>query len=217
MGSYIHKGLLYTSCSSGLAVGNNSNHASAIVNRSIIDEMVVIPEIINGKKVTEIGENAFSYERTIKKVIILARIKIIKSRAFFSCLNLSLITIPSTCKTIEEHALDFYDPINGRPSEIADIYFEPYSQLNSIVKNALRNKITFNLYFCTKMKDEFNYLVMDGAKYLNIYAPFEMTFNNHTTNNHYETCIFKTSYKVSCHVTRKSSYITNVFLIIAYS
>lgn len=189
MNKIVDKGILYTSCDGGLSVGNNSGKASAIFDRSIVDKIVVIPEKVNQKKVLEIGKNAFTGEKTIEQVIINARIKIIKSTALFGCINLRLITIPNTCETIEAYALDFYDSANNKASEIADIFFEPNSRLKSVDNAGIRNKVTLNLYFCTKMKYGFDNIAFERVEHLNIYATFEMTFSGHSTNKHYKTCI----------------------------
>ena len=64
-------------------------------------EKVVIPEGIDGCKVTVIGRNAFADNSFIKEVVIPHGVTTIKSGAFEWCENLSSATIPASVETIE--------------------------------------------------------------------------------------------------------------------
>ncbi len=68
------------------------------------DETVTIPSYINGKKVTAIGEGAFYWNDTIKKVIIPGTVTSIGRNAFCDCEKLATVSIPDSVSTIESGA-----------------------------------------------------------------------------------------------------------------
>lgn len=71
----------------------NNEEGITITGYNGVDEVVDIPEMIDGKKVTIIGEYAFSGNSVIKKVVIPSTIKRIDKCAFFEAESLSSIKI----------------------------------------------------------------------------------------------------------------------------
>ena len=74
---------------------------------------VVIPDVIDGKKVVRIGESAFAWHREITSVVIPDSIKEIGYKAFFNCSSLMSVSIPSTVEDIGNGAFGFiekYEP-----------------------------------------------------------------------------------------------------------
>ena len=65
---------------------------------------LVIPEEINGKKVTKIGHHAFCQCTSIERVIIPDSVTEIKHYAFYDCRSLKEIIIPNSVVTIAHHA-----------------------------------------------------------------------------------------------------------------
>ena len=68
------------------------------------DENIIIPEEINGRKVTAIGSRAFANNNTIKKVDIPDGVTVIESSAFSSCSNLEQVTLSAGLKEIRAYA-----------------------------------------------------------------------------------------------------------------
>lgn len=71
------------------------------------DEKPTIPSVINGKKVTKIGENAFQDCQSIKIADIPYGIADIGRGAFFNCKNLNSLTLPDSVETIGESAFSY--------------------------------------------------------------------------------------------------------------
>ena len=69
------------------------------------DAVVVIPYKINGKKVTKLRGEAFSYCDSVKNVIIPESVTDI-SYAFYRCKNLRSVNIPSGVYEIDDHAFE---------------------------------------------------------------------------------------------------------------
>ena len=69
-------------------------------------ERVDIPAKIDGKSVTSISSNTFSWYSNFKIVTIPNSVTIISSRTFDHCTNLTSITIPDSVTSIEEWAFD---------------------------------------------------------------------------------------------------------------
>lgn len=68
---------------------------------------VTVPGTIDGKKVSAIGEDVFSFRSEIKKVVIENGVEKIGKRAFNECTNLKALSLPSSLKEIDESA--FYN------------------------------------------------------------------------------------------------------------
>lgn len=62
------------------------------------DEEIVIPSEIDGKKVTEIGENAFCNCSSLTSITIPDSVTTIGTGAFDSCTSLTSITLPDNVK-----------------------------------------------------------------------------------------------------------------------
>lgn len=61
---------------------------------------LIIPEEINGRKVTEIGEQAFYKNQRIKEVVLPETIEVLNYEAFSGCKQLSKINLPESLKII---------------------------------------------------------------------------------------------------------------------
>lgn len=61
---------------------------------------VIIPDTINGKKVTNIGDSAFENCSNIKSIIISKNITSIGDWAFYQCIAIDSITIPNSVTSI---------------------------------------------------------------------------------------------------------------------
>ena len=68
------------------------------------DINVVIPDEIDGKKVTSIGDWAFSYCENLTDITLPSKLKNIGEQAFWSCGNIKEITIPNEVETIGDGA-----------------------------------------------------------------------------------------------------------------
>ncbi len=66
------------------------------------DTEIIIPSVINGHKVTAIGEKAFDHCKNITNVVIPATVKSIGFRAFQYCTSLTEFTIPETITQMGE-------------------------------------------------------------------------------------------------------------------
>lgn len=67
------------------------------------EKVVYIPQTIDGKSVTAIGDEAFLNGATIKEIVFPTTIESIGNKAMYGCLSLVVIEIPSVC-TIGSYA-----------------------------------------------------------------------------------------------------------------
>ena len=82
---------------------NEDGDTVTITEYTGIDSKVTIPEIINGKKVTSIGEYAFC-NCSFTSITIPSSVTSIGDSAFSGCSSLTSVTIPSSVTSIGEHA-----------------------------------------------------------------------------------------------------------------
>ncbi|QQO08177.1 leucine-rich repeat protein [Breznakiella homolactica] len=72
-----------------------SGDAVTIIGCTVIDPVVVVPEQIDGKVVIAIGANAFENKNTLTEVYLPDAIREIGDYAFFTCTNLTSISLPA--------------------------------------------------------------------------------------------------------------------------
>ncbi len=118
--SYTSKGYTY--------VINDDNTATITGCDDSISGSVKLPDVIDGFKVTAIGEKAFYSNSNIQKINIPEGVKKIEKRAFDSCTYLTKVEIADSVTVIEPQAFfncDFLSDIKLPPNltEIADYLF----------------------------------------------------------------------------------------------
>lgn len=113
---------------------------------------LTIPETIDGKKVTLIGDYAFWKCREITSITIPSSVTRINDHAFSNCIGLTSITIPSNVNIIEEYA------------------FSECSELTSITISSCVESIDWSAFaYCKKLqsitvsKENQNYCDQDGV------------------------------------------------------
>ena len=79
---------------------NEDSESVTITGTSSSDSSIIIPKIINEKKVTSIGNNAFKNNTTLVNITLPETITSIGSNAFLGCTNLVEITIPNNVTSI---------------------------------------------------------------------------------------------------------------------
>ena len=94
------------------------NGTVAITKYNGSAEKVVIPQKIDGKSVTRIGDSAFEWCSNIESIAIPDNVTSIGRRAFGDCTGLTNITIPNSVIEIGWHA--FYDCANLKSITIPD-------------------------------------------------------------------------------------------------
>ena len=68
---------------------------------------IVIPELIDGKKVTVIGNGAFSGNKQLTKVVIPYGVKSIGSSSFYGCEKITEVFIPNSIKSLGKYTFCF--------------------------------------------------------------------------------------------------------------
>lgn len=77
--------------------------------------MIVVPNVINGVKITSIGSEAFTNQTQIEKIIISEGIREISNGAFSNCYSLKEVRLPSTLEDLGSNPkrADFENSINA--------------------------------------------------------------------------------------------------------
>ena len=90
----------------GLSYQINSDNVSCTITGigSCTDSNVVIPEYIDGYKVTAIGNSAFFDNQSLSSVMIPKSVIVIGNGAFVDCMSLESITFPNALTTIGSYA-----------------------------------------------------------------------------------------------------------------
>lgn len=95
---------------------------------------LVIPNRINGKKVIEIGKNAFAYNSYVKTVTIPSTVKYIGDRAFYDCENLEEVEFGTNVESIGERAFALCEGLKevNIPKKVSKIKTETFLGCHSL-------------------------------------------------------------------------------------
>lgn len=93
-------------------------------------ENVIIPEKIDGKAVSELGEEAFSYHYEIKKAVIPSSIKTIGKEVFRNCYELHSVIFSKNLRIISEEAFGCTNIAKIRiPNNVEELHWKSFSRL----------------------------------------------------------------------------------------
>ena len=162
----------------------DGNNIVKIISYNGSDENVRIPEEIDGRPVTIIGDSAFKENTNIKSVFIPDTVKAIQTSAFYRCDNLSMIsfgeksqlrtiytdafagtaiteiTIPKSCKTISDQVFSMCHELRsltllGMETNVSIDLWLPKECVVYGYKDSIAHKKLFSLYgFTFKVIDE---------------------------------------------------------------
>ena len=76
------------------------------------ESSIKIPDSINGRSVTKIGEYAFEEKQSLTEVILPNKLESIGDFAFFGCIKLKKLDIPQTVKEIGQNAVGYFEKNN---------------------------------------------------------------------------------------------------------
>ena len=108
------------------------------------DTDVVVPDTIDGKKVTSIGTRALSY-KAYKSLVIPEGVTTIGSFACMNCTALEKVTIPSTVQTIERDAFSSCKKLNNVvvPDSVTKLGDLAFNSCESLSKITLSKNLTY--------------------------------------------------------------------------
>ena len=177
------KDILYCKIGNGKAiVGNNStNFNNAAVNNIKSFEKIIIPERINGMKITEVGSGAFVDQKNLISVTIKANIKQINSYAFYFCINLKAINVPATVEFIGHSGISSTTTGYGLSQGTINIFIEYPSRLKTIGAFCFEQKENINLYYGGFLAPTIDHSLFKNANNIAVYSPEQMKFGNETT------------------------------------
>ena len=126
------------------------------VERRKLTELV-IPEKIDGKKVTKIGHHAFCQCTSIESVIIPDSVVTIEHYAFYDCRSLKEIIIPNSVKTIGHHAFSGCRSLERviLPNGIKEIEYSTFNDCAALKEIIIPSGVTrigsYAFHCCTSL------------------------------------------------------------------
>ena len=178
---YFYDQFKYCNVNGVFMLGNGTDYPhNALDNNITGPQTLIVPRSVHGMAVQEIGHRALFQCLNIKKIIIEARITVIRNEGISQMKSLEYISLPNTLTRIEDWGIHFYDPElpNYTPNNgSATIVFEPNSRLSYVGNHGISYKETLNIYFCDPV-----YPVLDPATFfrvthLHIYSMFQFSLN----------------------------------------
>lgn len=128
---YILENVTFGAAFDTSSIGDNE---ISIDGLNISNQNLKIPNYINGKKVTQIGESAFLNCTSLRMIKFddESNLKIISNQAFMNCTSLSTIRLPASVEEIKNSAFFGCSNLNK-------VTFEENSELSTIGANAFRD------------------------------------------------------------------------------
>ena len=203
-------------------VGDNSTKdADGITDTSYSGE-IEIKEKINGIKVLEIAQYAFTSCINIKKVYIYAKLRSINKRAFCYCTGLEYLNIPDTVTNIGEATLYFGDPHGVLIDSSIIVEFNPRKRRGFFIdENCFSCRTTVYIIYQSNVKPSYFNINNNAFNHvINYYicAPSVFEFYTKTTTTDLSQCplpIFRTPKNAcTCYSNmRQNHFLLSSFLI----
>ena len=154
-------------------------YPNAVPNGSTIEE-ITIPKEIGGVPVLEIAGRAFRRCFSLKTVVINARLTRINMYAFYECINLTNINIPSSCEVIGHCAISCINNTKTANGSLA-VKFEPNATIKYIGEFGIERKEVIIIFFCGYEPPKVqNRALFYGSTYNVVFAPKQMEWGNTT-------------------------------------
>lgn len=150
------------------------------------DTIVIVPDIIDGKDVTSIGDSAFQFCSKIIEITIPEGVNNIGEGAFWCCENLTEIIIPEEVTNIGDYAFGHCENLIeiSIPKKVTNIGYESFMGCADLVKinvatdnetyisenGILFNKEKSELIHYPAQKTDTKYIIPEGVKRLEGYA-----------------------------------------------
>lgn len=132
---------------------------SVTITKYLGDDIEVkVPDIIEGKKVVEIGDEAFMFNDKMETITIPEGIESIGVDAFYYCTKLSNVEISDTVKSIKKFAFRYCNELREvkLPSELTEIEYGVFSNCKKLEKVSIPESVTsfkFSAFaYCDNLK-----------------------------------------------------------------
>ena len=208
-------GIIYKELPDGnLIVGTNET-TIALDDSFKNTTAVLIPETVDGKKVIAVGQYAFYECFTIEYVYVKAKIKTIEFRAFDRLTALKEIHLPDSLEIIKMWAISGYHPTSGITMGTIKIFFEGVSQLKYLSSEAILNKETLMLFFCSKLSSVSYDNSITSYSNAYIFAPYRFFLGGikSTISSHH--CNIGVPFKKqSCYCSKRCGFLISLIISI---
>ena len=191
-----------------LIVGNNSTTNGNAIESGFNLTSLEIPEAIDNEQIEEIGQRSFTAAKDLVSVNIKARITQINFDAFYCCMRLSYINIPSSTQFIGQGVLSLknYSTQTTTSNGTVRIIFEYPASVKYIGMYGIERKENMIVYYFGKNKPTFAGGTFTGVTNKTVFALKKMDFNG------VKTTLYGID-RITCKCQRSSEY-TKLAMII---
>ena len=168
-----------------LIVGDNStSHGNSLASECTITHLEIL-ETVDQKSIEEIGQFSFSCISSLTSVSIKAKITQINSYAFYSCMNLSYINIPSSTLFIGRSVMSLKAENRKDTSKgTVRIIFDYPANVKYIGVYAIERKENMIVYFFGKKRPIFEGGIFEGTTNKTVFALSKMKFDTAKTTQY---------------------------------
>lgn len=119
------------------------NDACIIKSYHGVDEVVIVPDKLEGKTVVGIGQYAFMGNKQIKEIHMPDSIRTIGDSAFYQCMNLETITLPKNLITLDNNAFYYCWKVENiiLPQGLKTIGVGAFSQMEALKEISIPSSV----------------------------------------------------------------------------
>jgi len=119
------------------------NDACILKSYHGVDEVVTVPDKLEGKTVVGIGQYAFMGNKQIKEIHMPDSIRTIGDSAFYQCMNLEIITLPKNLITLDNNAFYYCWKVENiiLPQGLKTIGVGAFSQMEALKEISIPSSV----------------------------------------------------------------------------
>ena len=225
-------GFVTSECDDGYQIGTGNINQRGNGYTGTVPSVLTIPFVINGNRITEVGDSAFYACNNLEQIIVEEGVLRLGKSSFRALRFLKYAFLPSTLKILDQNAFDDCYSLEtvhiNQPSNLNYIGLAAFSTCKALKQLIIPDTtktvghaafgeidVSFTLFLCGKQKISVYETVLDGTKSFQIISPINgaTKFGQYDVVHGSTPCIIKPHLTCINHFQMKLSLCPFILLI----